>query len=640
MHTFQDNATGIPDKQLRIRAQCFHPSGTFEKYRREEVEQSIVDRFEQQAERFSDRLAVKTPDCSLSYRELNQCANKIAHRLLALRGEKLEPVAMLFETGVPFVQASLGILKAGKIQVPLENSFPRARLSYMLDQSHAVMALTNNANLAFAQELTTLPLINVDEIDADTPAANPGLSFHPERQVAIDYTSGSTGKPKGIVRTHGGVLHDVMNYTNTFRICPHDRLVIFRAGTIEHFYALLNGAAAFHADLRTMEPSKVAGWMQQQNITVFRAAVSAFRTVVAALTDNDAFPYLRLICVYGEATFEKDVTLYRRHFSDQCLLVSSLGTSEFGDYAYFFVDKATELPGGVVPGGFPIETTTIVLLDEAERPVARGEIGEIAVQSHYGAVGYWRRPELTNKAFIIDGHDDDRRTFKTGDLGRVGADGCIFHLGRKDFQVKIRGHRVEVLEVETVLLACEEIKEVAVVGHTDTHGNTQLVAYLISANKNKPSVSELRRILANQLPDFMVPAFFVWLETFPRTATGKVDRRALPVPDKKRPVLATPFVEARMPVEENLVDIWTEVLGLDRIGIHDRFLELGGDSLLATQLISRVLAEFRVRLALKALWEAPTVAEMAEAIVHCQAEQLDEQELNQILEELETHFNT
>ena len=138
----------------------------------------------------------------------------------------------------------------------------------------------------------------------------------------------------------------------------------------------------------------------------------------------------------------------------------------------------------------------------------------------------------------------------------------------------------------------------------------------------------------------MVPAFFVWLETFPLTATGKLDRRALPVPDKKRPVLATPFVEARMPVEKNLVDIWAEVLGLDRIGIHDRFLELGGDSLLATQLISRVLAEFRVRLALKALWEAPTVAEMAEAIVHCQAEQLDEQELNQILEELETHFNT
>jgi acyl-coenzyme A synthetase/AMP-(fatty) acid ligase/acyl carrier protein len=534
----------------------------------------------------------------------------------------------------------LGILKAGKIQVPLESSFPRARLSYMLEQSHAVMALTDTANLAFAQELTTLPLINVDEIDADTPAANPGLSLHPERMVAIDYTSGSTGKPKGIVRTHGGVLHDVMNYTNTFHICPHDRLVIFRAGTIEHFYALLNGAAAFPVDLRTMEPSAVAGWMRQENITVFRAAVSAFRALVAALTGNAAFPYLRLICVYGEATFEKDVQLYRRHFSDQCLLVSSLGTSEFGDYAYFFVDKTTKLPGGVVPGGFPIATTHIVLLDEADRPVARGDIGEIAVQSHYGAAGYWRRPELTNAAFIVDVHDDNMRTFKTGDVGRVGADGCIFHLGRKDFQVKIRGHRVEVLEVETILLECEEIKEVAVVGHTDTHGSTQLVAYLMAAHKNKPAVSELRQMLANQLPDFMVPAFFVWLETFPRTATGKVDRRALPVPDKTRPVLATPFVAARMPVEENLAAIWAEVLGLDRIGIHDRFLELGGDSLLATQLISRVLAAFRVRLALKTLWEAPTVAEMAEAIVHCQAEQLDEQELNQILAELETPFNT
>ncbi len=635
MHTLQENVPGIPEDQLRIRAQCVHPSGLFDAFQREAVEQSIVDRFERQVQRFSNRLAVKTPDGALSYRELNQSANRIAHTLLHLLGDKPEPVPMLFETGVPFVQASLGIVKAGKIQVPLENGFPRARLAYMLEQSHAGMVLTNTANLAFAQELTTLPLINVDEIDKDTPAGNPGLSFHPERNVAIDYTSGSTGKPKGIVRTNRSVLHEVMNYTNTFRLCPHDRLMICRAGTIEHFYALLKGASVFPVDLRTMEPSKVAGWIHEEDMTVFRTAVSAFRTMAASLTSHEAFPSLRLICLYGEATYEKDIQLYRRHFSDHCLLVSSLGTSEIGDYAFFFVDKATNIPGAFIPGGYPIATANVVVLDQTDTPVARGEVGEIAVQSRYGAAGYWRRPELTTNAFIVDVDDDTTRTFKTGDMGRVGADGCIFHLGRKDFQVKIRGHRVEVLDVETVLLRCEGIKEAVVVGHAASPGNTQLVAYLMAENPKKPSVSALRRIMAKQLPDHMVPSCFMWLEAFPRTATGKVDRRALPVPDEKRPLLDTPFVAARTPFEEQLVAMWASVLRLDRVGIHDRFLELGGDSLLATQLISRVLSAFRVQLALKALWEAPTVAEMAEAIVQCQAGQLDEQELHHILENLE-----
>ena len=635
MNILQNNLIDIPKEQLRMRAKCFHPSGNFEEFSREDIDLSIVKKFEQQVDRFPDRLAVRTPDCEVTYRELNQAANRIAHRLLELRGNKSEPVALLFEAGVPFLQTSLGILKSGKIQVPLESGFPQARLAYMLEQSTAAVIATSSANLKMAKKLAGLPVINLDDIDQDTPATNPGLLLHPEDQVAINYTSGSTGKPKGIVRTHRSVLHDVMNYTNTFRICIHDRLVIFRAGTIEHFYALLNGASLFPANVRIIEPSKVAGWIHQEDITVFRAAVSVFRSMTAALNDNEAFPNLRLICLYGEATYEEDIKLFRRHFSDQCLLVSSLGSSEFGDFAYFFVDKAFKIPGGVVPGGYPIETAQILLLDKSGNLVDRDEVGEIAVRSRYGAAGYWRRPDLTNDRFLVDEADEDTRTFKSGDLGRIGPDGCIFHLGRKDFQVKIRGYRVEILEVETAILECDAVKQAVVCGREDTPGNTQLVAYLISTNMNKPSVSFMRRFLAEKLPDFMIPSFFVWLDSFPLTATGKVDRRALPAPDQSRPELEIRYVAPKTEFEKKVAGIWCELFDIEKIGINDNFFRLGGHSLMATRLMNRVVNQFDVELPVKALWEAPTIAELAVVILQAQADRMDEQELNQILEEIE-----
>ena len=197
----------IPDEQLRIRDKCFHPTGRFEAFKQPDFEQSIINVFEKKVERFQDRLAVKTPQYSLSYRELNLSSNRIAHRIIKLRGTKHEPVALLFEPGVPFIQASIGILKAGKIQVPLDSSYPKARLTYILEQSKAAILVTNSKNLALAKEVSMVPVPNVDETSNDTSTENPLLSFPPERIVAIEYTSGSTGRPKGIVRTHRDLLH-------------------------------------------------------------------------------------------------------------------------------------------------------------------------------------------------------------------------------------------------------------------------------------------------------------------------------------------------------------------------------------------------------------------------------------------------
>jgi amino acid adenylation domain-containing protein len=604
----------FPPSQKAIRAKCFHPSRKFVEFTKEEIEQSIPDRFEQIVRKHPDSLALKSRIHAFTYAELNQAANRIAHALLALTGESQEPVGLLFENGAPFVIASLAALKAGKIQVPLESHFPRARLKYVLEQSQAGVLVTDNANLSLARELTELPLINIDEIDGHFSIENPEVCVAPDAVTSIAYTSGSTGQPKGIIWNHRGVLHAVMHHTNTSQMCLHDRLVMFRASLRAHLYALLNGATFYPVDLHQEEPARLAEWLIQEDITVYRAAVSAFRSLGAALTGTEKFPHLRLILLFGEPTYHTEVELYRKCFSDRCVLATSLGCNEFGDYAYYFLDKDSPLPSSVVPGGYPIEGAEILFLDDDGR-VSAEQIGEIAIRSGYGAVGYWRRPDLTQAAFLPGPAGGDERIYRTGDLGRMRADGCLFHLGRKDFQVKIRGHRVEVAEVETTLLEIERVKEAVVVGWEDTPGNKRLVAYITPAGPHMPNVHELRRVLSDKLPDYMVPFTFIMLDHMPLTATGKVDRRALPAPDSTRPALETPFLAARTSVEEKLAGIWAEVLGLDRVGVHDSFLELGGDSLLATRVVSRVLSQFQIRVPLRLLFEAPTVAEMAAVIV-------------------------
>jgi acyl carrier protein len=229
----------------------------------------------------------------------------------------------------------------------------------------------------------------------------------------------------------------------------------------------------------------------------------------------------------------------------------------------------------------------------------------------------------------------DERLYFTGDLGLMHPDGCLIHLGRKDFQVKVRGHRIELAEIETALLALDTVKEAFVLAADERPEEPRLVAYCVPSRQPAPTVSSLRRALAATLPDYMIPAAFVIIETMPLTATGKVDRQALPAPDRLRPILDTPYVSPRTPIEETLADLWANTLMLDQVGIHDNFLDLGGHSLLATQIISKVIQTFQVALPMKSLFESPTVAEMALIITQHQALQADPEDIERLLARLE-----
>jgi amino acid adenylation domain-containing protein len=619
-----------------------YPTNAYIPFTKAEIEQSIPARFEQQLGRYPDRLAIKTGNQSLTYEELNRAANRVARGILAQQGPGEEPVALLFDHGAAVLVTILGVLKAGKMYVPLDPSYPLARTAYILEHAQARLLVTDTPNLPLAKTLARdgCGVLDMEEIDAALSDENVGLALAPDALSYILYTSGSTGQPKGIVQNHRNVLHNIMKYTNGSHICADDRLsllfsVSYSAAVTNIFGALLNGAALFPFNLKEEGLGNLVDWLTREEITVYHSVTTVFRRLLDALTGAEAFPKLRLIELTGEPVSPREVERFKYHFPPHCLLHNRMAATEMSLIRQYFIGKETPITGSTVPVGYAVADTDILLLDETGEEVGVGQIGEIAIKSPYLALGYWRRPDLTQAAFVPDPAGGSARIYRTGDLGRMRPDGCLEHLGRKDFQVKIRGHRVETAEIETALLEHTVVKEAIVLAQEDGRGDKRLVAYVVPARKPEPTVSELRSFVQAKLPDYMVPSAFVRLEVLPLLPNGKVDRRALPVPDMARPELDTAFVGPRTPVEEELAGIWTDVLKLDHVGLHDNFLELGGDSLLAAEVISRVRQAFHVDLSLRDFFKAPTVAGLAGAIVQHQAEQAGPEEMTRILAELE-----
>jgi amino acid adenylation domain-containing protein len=602
-----------PEQARRVR-----PTDAFIRFEEEETEQSISQRFEHQVSSYPNRLAVKTRHHRLSYRTLNEVANRVARALLAKRGEGTESIALLFDHDAPLIAATLGVLKAGKVYVPLDPSFPYARNAYILEDSQAGLIITNHENRSLAESLgeNRRPLIDIDQIDAALSDENVDLPISADSLAYIIYTSGSTGQPKGVVQNHRNALQVAMRYTNGLRIGSEDRLTLLQsysvAGSVSNMLgALLNGASLFPYYIKGEGLDNLAGWLLKEEITVYHSVPTVFRQFTNALSGKEKFPELRLVRLGGEPVQPQDVELHRRYFSSDSIFVNSYGASEAASVLRYCVDKDTEISDAVVPVGYPLGDVEILVLDDDGKAVGPGRVGEIAVKSRYTAPGYWRRPDLTRATFATDPQDEGKRVYRTGDLGYMLPDGCLVVTGRNDFRVKIRGFRIEVAEIELALRGLVEIKEAAVVAHEDQRGEKQLVAYFVPQSGQVPTVSELRDSLKDGLPDYMVPSAFVMLDTLPLTPNGKLDRLALPAPDLSRPELDTNFVAPRNAVEEQLAEIWEEVLGLERVGIHDDFFELGGHSLLATRVLSRVRGVFQVELPLRILFEEPTVAGLA-----------------------------
>lgn len=619
-----------------------HPTNPFTEFRKEDIEKTIPDRFEHMADRYSDQTAIKTRRHRWTYRELNRAANRIARAILNERGEGEEHVALIFEKEAPVFAAILGVLKAGKTYVPMDPLFPDARNTYILEDSQAALILTNQPQMPLSNELSggRIPIINTDEMDPGLSEENLCLDVSPDTRTWILYTSGSTGEPKGVVQTNRNVLHMVMNYTNYLHISHEDRLTLlysvsFNAAKKDTFGALLNGATLCPFDLKQEGIHQLPEWMKQEKISLYRSGATVFRHFVSHLSGEERFPHLRIVYPGAEPVYTRDVELCRKHFGPDCLFVNGLGSTESPQFRWIFFDHESPLHGTSLPVGYPVRDMESFLLDENGHEVGPGEEGEITVKSQYITPGYWRKPEATQAVFTIDPEDPSKRIFRTGDMGRMLPDGNLICLGRKDFQVMIKGVRIEVSEIEMALLELEQIKEAVVWPWRDQSGEQILVAYMVPEYQPLPTVSTLRRELEKKLPAQMIPSAFVWMDKLPLTPTLKVNRRALPPPENQRPALDAPFVSPRTTIEEEVAHIWSQVLNLDEVGVQDPFLEIGGDSLRATQLISRVFDRFQVDVPIHTLMQAPTIADMAEAILMHKTHQIGTEEMGRLLDEVE-----
>jgi len=619
------------------------PASEISEFAKDDIEQSIPSRFEQQVGLYPHHLAIKSKTKTLTYDELNKAANRIARVVLAKCGEGQEPVALLFGHDIPVIVAIMAVLKAGKIYSVMDPSFPQARHHKMLEDLQSQLIITNNKHLSIAKEIAQdkYQLINIDEIGDSFSSENLGLSIPPSALAAIFYTSGSTGQPKGVLRSHLGVLHTTWLNVQYHRTRPDDRLShLFSCGfgaSGTHLYnSLLNGATLLPFNIKQEGFDQFLNWLIQEEITILHSPVAFFRQFIDTLTSPGNFPKVRLIALGGAVLYKKDVERIREYFSPDCIVESRLTTTETSTISRLLIDHQTEITSNVVPVGYQMEDKEILILDDTGQNLGFNQVGEFAIRSRYMAPGYWQKPELTQAKFLPDPAGGDKRIYLTGDLGRMSPDGSLERLGRKDFQIKIRGYRVDVAEVEGALYSLDIIKGAVVVAQDKRQSvEKYLVAYVVPASQPAPTVSTVRSDLAEIMPEYMIPSIFIMLEKLPLTPNGKVDRTALPEPSSARPALSEAYVAPQTPTEERLAAIWSEVLHIESIGINDNFFELGGQSLLAAQVNSRILNTFQVSLSLQALFESPTIAGLAALIAQSQTDVVGDEELGHLLDELE-----
>ena len=576
--------------------------------------QCIHQLFERRAEQQPDTVALVFEDNHVTYHELNRRANQLAHHLQSVGAGAEVRVGICMERSPEAFEGLLATLKAGGAFVPLDSELPEDRLTFMFKDAQLSVLLTKESLvLGLPPYAATSEIICLDS-DRETikqcAETNPSSPATINNLAYVIYTSGSTGKPKGVLVDHRGISNLADAQVKAFDVMPDSRVLQFApmsfdASVSEVCMALLPGATLCLGTQDSLLPGPdLIGLLREQAITV----VTFPPSILAALPE-DELPALRSLIAAAETCSAGLAARWAegRRFSN------AYGPTE----ATVCATIACCVDGSGTPSiGHPIVNVQTYLLDRRMQPVAAGVIGELYIGGVGLGRGYLNRPDLTARAFVPNpfSRKPGSRLYKTGDLARFRPNGEIDFLGRADHQVKLRGFRIELGEVEAVLGAHPSVREAVVLVREDTPGDRRLVAYVVAEPGQTAVGSDLYGFVKQQLPEYMVPSAFVELDSLPRTRHDKIDRGALPAPDRVRPELNKEFVAARNSTEEMLTKIWAEVLDLDQVGVHDNFFELGGHSLLATQVISRVRQAFHLELPLARLFEAPTVAALAETI--------------------------
>ena len=583
--------------------------------------------FEAQARLRPDATAITTEQGGLSYGEMNRRANQLAHYLRALGVGAESLVGLMIERTGEMAVSVLGVLKAGGAYLPLDAQHPRERLSLMLDDARPAVVLTQQ-HLVEKLNICAARVVPVDgdwRTFAGSPEENPDVLTTPDNLAYVIYTSGSTGRPKGVQITHANVARLMLGTQAWFDFGPQDVWTLFHSYAFDFSVWELWGALAYGGRLVVVpylvsrSPEAFYELLVAEKVTVLNQTPSAFRQLIRAEEARGGADGLSLrVVIFGGEALEVSTLKpwFARHGDERPQLVNMYGITETTvhvTYRRLLGGDAHAAVGSVI--GVPIGDLTAYVLDDKLQPVPPGVAGELYVGGAGLSRGYLNRPDLTAERFIPHPFSTKpgARLYRTGDVVRYATGDEIGYMGRSDEQVKVRGFRIELGEIESVLAQHASVQEAVVILSEDETGDKRLIAYFVPASGDgegtAPTDNDLRPYLKERMPEYMVPAAFLQLERMPLTGNGKLDRRALPAPSRGN--LGVAFVASRTPVEEMLINLWREMLGLEEVGAHDSFFDLGGHSLLATQLVSRVRETFGVELALLQLFEQPTVAELA-----------------------------
>ena len=564
---------------------------------------TLGERLELVAASMPDNVAVAEGDLRVTYRAFNAASTAIAWHLTGLGGERHGRVGLFFERKLPCLESIYAAGRSGHTYIALDAGDPEERLRFILQDCEPFAILTEGALAGRARAIAPpgVPVVDLADIRRDGPFG-PLPQVAPDQSLMFCYTSGSTGRPKGVIHTHRSMLVLTGHYARALAIKPADRLsflytMSFSAANNDMHGALLNGATLCAYDPRRDGTAGLADWLDRERITVLHTVPTLFRELCNRLAPDRILPHLRVVDTGGESLFVADVAAYKAHTRKSCLLVNQLAASEVQLIAQNVLTHDTVPAGdGIVPVGRAAQDVGISIRRADGSAADTGEVGDIVVSSPYVSPGYWRRPELDAAAFAPSAHLPGWREYRGGDQGRLDADGVLHFVGRKGGRVKIRGHSVDLMEVEAGLSSCPGVTGVAVVSEADDRltDSERLVAYVATRTPEQRVAQTLRRHLADRLPWYMVPAGIVFVDALPMTASGKVDRAALAGVERHGDGAARAFAAPQDDIEREVAATFASLLGVAAVGRDDDFFLLGGDSLLGAELQTRLVERFGV----------------------------------------------
>lgn len=594
--------------------------------------------FSDNAAKYHEQIAISYESRHFTYAQIEKQSNQLANFLIEQGASKGTLIGIFSQDSADIIIAIIGILKAGCVFVPLSQNLPGFRLKEIISEISLHWLIIDEIGFEKINNLPDFESFKIELISREkqifeqkqsnlsylgnyleySVLETPIIDSKPDDMCYLYFTSGSTGKPKGIAGRLKAIAHFINWEIETLKIQKSIRVSqltspSFDAFLRDMFLSLCSGGMVCVPDSvdTILDGRKLVKWIDAQNINLIHCVPSLFRSLLNEDLTPQLFSNLQYILLSGETIYSGDIARWSDIYGDRIQLVNLYGASETTMTKFFYFIKSSDQQRRTIPIGKPITGATALIVDERGQACPIGMVGEIYIRTPYRTLGYYQQVELTNQVFIPNPFSNNPTdiVYKTGDLGRVLSDGNFEYLGRKDKQVKIRGVRIELGEIEDYLRLHQRVKEGVVIDIDDTNGNKYLCAYVVL--NEELELTLLKEFLGQFLPTIMIPSSFVVMESLPRTISGKIDKKALPSPSQ---TVNRQFIAPRTPLEQELAQIWMNVLNIKQVGINDNFFALGGHSLLATQLVTRIGQAFQVEVPLRILFESPTLATQAESI--------------------------